>query len=78
MNSRQRRRNRETATDLKKICRAVVLEKHICENCGEHGGHWITTRNRSVQAFLSGIDDIEGFYTCKAKETNELSSAQEI
>lgn len=72
MNSKQRRKNRQTATNLKQSIRGVELEKHICENCGQPGGHWIVTKNRSIEAFLSAIDDQEGFYTCKTKEKDEL------
>lgn len=57
MNSKQRNKNRATARSLR-------LAQHTCENCGEKGGHWVSTRGSSVAALLMGVDDQEGFWTC--------------
>jgi hypothetical protein len=57
MNRKQRIKNRRTARNL-----ANAL--HTCQNCGEKGGHWISTRGTSLEAWLSGKDDQEGFWTC--------------
>lgn len=60
----KRNKNRENAEKLKHIARSIELEKHTCENCGEKGGHWISTRGTSLFAMITGIDDQEGFWTC--------------
>ena len=64
MNSKQRFANRETARKLAAVARHRVLMQHTCENCGEKGGHWISTRGTSLAALLTGQDDSEGFWTC--------------
>ena len=64
MNLRQRNNNRRNARELKSAARARVLMRHTCENCGEKGGHWISTRGISLAAILTGQDDSEGFWTC--------------
>lgn len=64
MNAKQRNQNRANAIKLKNAARAIVLSKHVCENCGEFGGHWISTKATSLFAMISGIDDQEGFWTC--------------
>jgi hypothetical protein len=63
-NSKQRRKNRETAKGLKRKVRSIELSKHVCENCGEMGGHWVSTRGLSLMAMITGQDDQEGFWTC--------------
>lgn len=57
MNRKQRIKNRATANSLR-------LNNRICENCGERGGHWVSTRGLSLAAILTGQDDSEGFWTC--------------
>ncbi|MBE2245571.1 MAG: hypothetical protein IAE86_22665 [Burkholderiaceae bacterium] len=64
MNRRQRDANRRTAAALAAAARARVLALHTCENCGEKGGHWISTRGISFAALVTGQDDSEGFWTC--------------
>lgn len=64
MNKRQRNKNRRNARMLAAEARARVLARHTCENCGEKGGHWISTRGISLAALLTGQDDSEGFWTC--------------
>lgn len=63
-NKKQRLKNRQTAKTLKSIARFKELENHTCENCGQPGGHWVSTRGLSLAGMLSGIDDQEGFWTC--------------
>lgn len=41
------------------------VKQHTCENCGEKGGHWISTRGMSLQAIITGQDDQEGFWVCQ-------------
>lgn len=36
----------------------------VCENCGEPGPHWISTRNLPLVALITGQDDQDGFWTC--------------
>ena len=64
MNSKQRTANRANARKLAASARARVLMMHTCENCGEKGGHWISTRGISLAALITGKDDQEGFWTC--------------
>lgn len=64
MNRKQREKNRRTAAALARVARAKVLEQHTCENCGEKGGHWVSTRGMSLVALITGQDDSEGFWTC--------------
>lgn len=64
MNRKQRDKNRANAAELERTARTRILEQHICENCGERGGHWISTRGMSLAAILTGQDDQEGFWTC--------------
>lgn len=64
MNQRQRNKNRVNAQRLRDVARARVLAQHTCENCGEKGGHWISTRGISLAALFTGQDDSEGFWTC--------------
>lgn len=65
MNRKQRNRNRDTARQLAAAARARILMSHICENCGDPGGHWISTRGTSLAGLISGVDDQEGFWTCQ-------------
>lgn len=64
MNQKRRNRNRVTAQDLAAKVRALQLAQHTCENCGEKGGHWVSTRGVSLMAMITGQDDSEGFWTC--------------
>lgn len=64
MNRKQRESNRANAERLRYLARQRVLMQHTCENCGEKGGHWISTRGISLAALITGQDDQEGFWTC--------------
>ncbi len=64
MSKKQRLKNRETAKKLNQLARKIELSKHICENCGQPGGHWIVVKPSSLFAMINGIDDQEGFWTC--------------
>lgn len=64
-NKDQRRQNRRTAAKLNKIVREKQLAKHICENCGQTGGHWVSIQPTSLQGIISGVDDQTGYWTCK-------------
>ena len=64
MNKHQRNKNRANAIVLsRKVSRARAMQ-HTCENSGEMGGHWISTRGMSLLAALSGQDDQTGFWIC--------------
>lgn len=65
MNLKQRKSNRFNAARLAHNKRTTELNNHICENCGEPGGHWISTRGMSLEAILNGTDDQTGFWTCR-------------
>ena len=64
MNRHQRNNNRANASLLQEKARRIILSNHMCENCGEPGGHWISTRDSSLEAIITGVDDQEGFWTC--------------
>lgn len=64
MNKHQRDSNRRTANRLRNDVRVAEYQKHCCENCGEYGAHWISTRGVSLQGLIDGVDDQEGFWTC--------------
>lgn len=64
MNRGQRDKNRRNAQQLAYAARQRTLMQHTCENCGEKGGHWISTRGISLAALITGQDDQEGFWTC--------------
>ena len=64
MNRRQRLQNLENAEHLRRIARRKKLDAHRCENCGELGGHWVSTRGTSLVGLVTGVDDQEGFWTC--------------
>jgi hypothetical protein len=64
MNKKQRNKNRENAHNLSYAFRQAQMDKHICEECGEPGGHWISTRGISLMGLITGVDDQEGFWTC--------------
>ena len=64
MNKKKRNRNRALSEMLRQKARNIELSKHICENCGEPGGHWISTRGFSLAAIMTGVDDQQGFWTC--------------
>ena len=64
MNKTQRNKNRAQATRLAVLAHQQRMLAHTCENCGEKGGHWISTRGISLAALITGQDDQEGFWTC--------------
>jgi hypothetical protein len=64
VNFNQRAQNRRTHRDLMRKVRASELAQHTCENCGEKGGHWMTTRGLSLAGLLAGKDDSEGCWMC--------------
>ncbi len=64
MNKKQRMKNRSTAHELARNQKIARNNLHVCENCGERGGHWISTRGISLAALITGQDDQEGFWTC--------------
>ena len=64
MNRKQRDKNRYNARVLRRKARAAVLSHHTCENCGEKGGHWVSTRGISLMAMITGVDDQQGFWIC--------------
>ena len=57
MNKHQRNSNRRNAEHLRRI-------SHVCENCGERGGHWVSTQGTSLASWLTGQDDQQGFWIC--------------
>lgn len=67
MNANQRAKNRRTARDLERKVRQMRNRHHICENCGEPGGHWVTVRGASLAALVTGKDDSEGYWACPPK-----------
>jgi len=67
MNASQRRKNRATAGELARQVRAKTLARHLCEHCGEYGGHWIQAGGLSLMALIEGRDDSHGFWTCQPK-----------
>jgi hypothetical protein len=64
VNRKQREQNRLNAQQLRHVARQRVLMQHTCENCGEKGGHWVSTRGSSLWGIIAGVDDQEGFWTC--------------
>lgn len=64
MNRKQRDKNRRNSSELKRAARALVLTQHTCENCGEKGGHWVSTSGTSLAGMLTGQDDQKGFWVC--------------
>ena len=66
MNRHQRNSNRLNARRLASAAHAAMLEAHVCENCGEHGGHWINAPGfgLSLEDILTGNTEPIGFWTC--------------
>lgn len=64
MNRKQRDSNRRSAERLAHADHLHALSKHTCENCGEKGGHWVSTQGTSLAALMTGQDDQAGFWTC--------------
>lgn len=64
MNRTQRNSNRENAKKLGRLFRDKELAKHVCENCGKNGGHWVQTAPTSLASLIAGFDDQHGFWTC--------------
>ena len=56
MNRKQREQNRKNANRLR-------LNAHVCENCGERGGHWVQTAPQSLAMAIMGLPD-DGFWIC--------------
>ena len=71
MNKVQRNNNREQATRLAVLARRQRMQAHTCENCGEKGGHWVSTRGISLAALMTGQDDQQGFWTCARRIDNQ-------
>lgn len=71
MNRQQREKNRRNAQALAAEAKARRLMQHTCENCGEKGGHWISTRGISLAALFTGQDDSAGFWTCPKLYTTQ-------
>ena len=65
-NAKQRRSNRNTSYDLLHKNRETRLAAHICENCGQPGGHWVSTP-MTLEEVAAGLGDKRGFYTCSKK-----------
>ncbi len=59
MNKKQRIKNRENAKQLRK----VVVSKHICENCGQPGGHWVQVPT-TLEELMQSQGTPSGFWTC--------------
>lgn len=67
MNSKQRHKNRETAARLRKVNKQARLSKHVCENCGEFGGHWLDIP-LSIEDYLTrDSSESHGRWLCTAK-----------
>jgi hypothetical protein len=64
MNKHQRNQNRANAIVLQRKVQRAKAMLHTCENCGEKGGHWVSTRGMSLAALITGQDDQEGFWSC--------------
>lgn len=62
MNKAQRIRNRETGRKLQAAAHAARLAAHVCENCGERGGHWISSPH-TLEDILADREP-QGFWTC--------------
>lgn len=61
-NAKQRNKNRRTARTLN---HSVRYAKHVCENCGELGAHWVSTEGTNLFGLLSSdVDKQQGFWTC--------------
>ena len=60
-NAKQRNKNRRTARTLN---HNVRYAKHVCENCGELGAHWIVAGDAHILPFNSAAKEEGGFWTC--------------
>ena len=65
MNSKQRARNRITALRLELANKYRSNAAHICENCGEPGGHWHAVP-QSLEDIVLGRPQ-QGVYSCQPK-----------
>lgn len=63
MNRKQRLKNKLNAELLAKIANDARLAKHICEECGELGGHWVSFGLPSLENIMKN-EEQQGFYTC--------------
>lgn len=70
MNKAQRNKNRETARGLSKLSRQRQLSTHVCENCGQFGGHFVNVRPQSLEGIINGVDDSVGYWLCMKDENN--------
>ena len=72
MNRKRRERNRVTAGKLNHLVHEKKKMEHVCENCGERGGHWV--------AYPYTLQDIldkkkpDGYWRCKNVIREESSS----
>ena len=63
MNKNQRFKNRATAENLERKANRAKLDRHVCEECGELGGHWIQGPPMNLYQILGGLPE-QGFWTC--------------
>lgn len=66
MNSKQRNKNRTTSNKLHSIAHELRLSKHICENCGQSGGHWFSLP-MTLEEIMQGHQQ-SGFYSCPVQK----------
>jgi hypothetical protein len=64
MNKHQRNQNRANDIVLQRKVQRAKAMLHTCENCGEKGGHWVSTRGTSLAALMTGQDYQQGFWIC--------------
>lgn len=62
MNKKQRISNRTNALNLFKLAKKIRLSKHICENCGKPGGHWVQFP-QTLEDIINGHPS-EGVWLC--------------
>ena len=62
MNRLQRNSNRQNAELLRHLAICKHVLGHICENCGEPGGHWFPDPH-SIESIMRGEEET-GFYSC--------------
>lgn len=67
MNKDQRNANRLNGRTLADLAKKRRLAEHVCENCGEKGGHWVSLPVSLQEMIAEGILQ-RGFYTCAGKE----------
>lgn len=62
MNKKQRESNKRNSKVLYEAARYARLQKHICENCGEPGRHWLQWPH-SIMDIMNNREP-QGFWTC--------------